>query len=205
MTYFGIIIHICIHTYIHSILAYIHTYRCICMYACICMYVYVCIYMYACICMYVYVCMYVCVYMYVYMYVYVCVCIHVYVCMHNILGGIVRGGNVLPKTGGGIVRGGIVRGGIVRGGIGPGGNVLHPLWTMFPLSCARVRAHTGRETSAHKKTRSAQKISFEKSFLHIFYAHHPIYRRVLVNVARKKFYAHTYFIKLEGTLIVDPG
>src|SRR6218665_421267 len=103
MTYFGIIIRICIHTYIHtcSILAYIHTYRCICIYACICMYVYD--YMYACICMYVYVC------------VYVCVCIHVYVCMHNILVGIVRGGNVLPKTGGGIVQVGIV---------------LHPLWTV---------------------------------------------------------------------------
>src|SRR6218665_3308677 len=38
------------------------------------------------------------------MYVYVCVCIHVYVCMHNILGEL-SGGNVLPKTGGGIVRG----------------------------------------------------------------------------------------------------
>ena len=53
-----------------------------------------------CVCM----CVYVCVY------VYVCVCIHVYVCMHTILGGIVRRGNVLPKTGGGIVRGGIVQG-----------------------------------------------------------------------------------------------
>src|SRR6218665_800088 len=81
------------------------------MYACICMYVYVCMYMYACICMYVYVymyiyvCVYVCVYMHVCMYVYVCVCIHVYVCMHNILGELCGGGNVLPKTGGGIVPG----------------------------------------------------------------------------------------------------
>src|SRR6218665_2490811 len=31
---------------------------------------------------------------------------------------------------------------------------------MFPLSCARVRAHTGRKTRAHKKTWSAQKIIF---------------------------------------------
>src|SRR6218665_4124061 len=29
---------------------------------------------------------------------------------------------------------------------------------MFPLSCARVRAHTGCETSAHKKTWRANKI-----------------------------------------------
>jgi len=55
------------------------------------MYVYVCMYMYACICMQVYVCMY--------------MCKQAYVCLHNILGGIVRGVNVLPKTGGGIVRG----------------------------------------------------------------------------------------------------
>jgi len=31
---------------------------------------------------------------------------------------------------------------------------------MFPLSC--VRAHTGREMSAHKKTWSTHKFSFEK-------------------------------------------
>jgi len=70
---------------------------------------------------------------------------------------------------------------------------------MFPLSCARVRTHTGRETSAHKKTWSAQQNFPSKKYLHIFYAHHPIYRRVLVDVAQKKFYAHTDFIKLEGT------
>jgi len=35
---------------------------------------------------------------------------------------------------------------------------------MFPLSCARARAYTGRETSAHKQTWSAHKISFEKWF-----------------------------------------
>ena len=73
------------------------------MYACISMHVYI----YVCICMYVYVCVYVCGYVCVYMYVcmYVCMCVG----MHNILGGIVRGANVLPKTGGGIVRG-IVQG-----------------------------------------------------------------------------------------------
>jgi len=62
-------------------------------------------------------------------------------------------------------------------------------------------AHS-RETSARKKTRSAQKISLQKRFLHICYARHPIYRRVLVNVAQTEFYAHTYFRKLEGTLII---
>jgi len=30
---------------------------------------------------------------------------------------------------------------------------------MFPLRCARVRAHTGREISAHENTWSAQKFS----------------------------------------------
>jgi len=38
---------------------------------------------------------------------------------------------------------------------------------MFPLSCARVRAHTGRETSAHKKT-CARKHSFQKCFCTYF-------------------------------------
>jgi len=31
-----------------------------------------------------------------------------------------------------------------------------PIWAMFPLSCVHVRAHSGRETSAHRKTGSAQ-------------------------------------------------
>ena len=62
------------------------------------------------------VCMYVC--------VCVCVCIHVYVglCMHNILGGNCPGGNVLPKTGGGIVQGGNCPGGNC-----PGGNCPTPV------------------------------------------------------------------------------
>ena len=40
--------------------------------------------------------------------------------------------------------------------------------SMFPLSCAHVRAHTGRETSAHKKTWSAHRISFQKWFFTYF-------------------------------------
>ena len=38
---------------------------------------------------------------------------------------------------------------------------------MFSLSCARVRAHTGRETRAQKKSWSAQKFSFRNVFAHI--------------------------------------
>src|SRR6218665_1083359 len=81
--------------------------------------------MYACICMYVYVCMYVCVYMYVCMYV--CMCVYAYMCMYVCITywGNCPGGNVLPKTGGGIVRGEIVRGNC-PGGNCPGGIVLHP-------------------------------------------------------------------------------
>jgi len=43
------------------------------------------------------------------------------------------------------------------------------LVAMFPLSCARACAHTGREMSTHKKTWSAHKFSCKKSVLHIFY------------------------------------
>jgi len=46
------------------------------------------------------------------------------------------------------------------------GNEKHWSTQMFPLSCARVRAHTSRKTSAHKKTWSAQNI-FPKMFVHI--------------------------------------
>ena len=42
------------------------------------------------------------------------------------------------------------------------------LESMFRLSCVHVRAHTGRETSAHKKTCSAQKNSFQKWFCTYF-------------------------------------
>ena len=65
-------------------------------YVCICMHVYVCMYMYVCMCVCMYVC--VCIHVYVCMHAYMCM----YVCMHNILGGELSGGNVLPKTGGGI-------------------------------------------------------------------------------------------------------
>src|SRR6218665_3042155 len=95
------------------------------MYACICMYVYVCMYMYACIYMYVYVCMYVCVYMYVCLYVCVCVYAYMYMYVCMIYWGNCPGGNVLPKSGGGIA------GGIVQENC-PGGVVLHP--TKDPLT-----------------------------------------------------------------------
>ena len=35
---------------------------------------------------------------------------------------------------------------------------------MFPLSCARVRAHTGHEMSAHEKTWSTHKFSYKNGF-----------------------------------------
>jgi|SRR6218665_330375 len=70
---------------------------------------------------------------------------------------------------------------------------------MFPLSCVRVQ--TGRETSARKKNWSAQQFSFKKClctyFIHVI-ANSDEFRS---NVAQKKFYAHTDFKKLEGTLV----
>ena len=43
--------------------------------------------------------------------------------------------------------------------------------SMFPLSCACVHAHTGHETSAHKKPWNAHKLlSLQKWFLHISYS-----------------------------------
>src|SRR6218665_1406867 len=60
--------------------------------------------------------------------------------------------------------------------------------SMFPLSCACVHAHTGHETSAHKKPWNVQKLlSLQKWFLHI-HTRHSKFRLVQVNVAQKKFY-----------------
>jgi len=39
---------------------------------------------------------------------------------------------------------------------------------MLPLSCAHERVHTGHETSAHKKTLSAHRCSFQKCFCTYF-------------------------------------
>jgi len=39
---------------------------------------------------------------------------------------------------------------------------------MFPLSCVPVRAHTGREMSAHKKTWSTHTFFFKNGVLPIF-------------------------------------
>jgi len=39
---------------------------------------------------------------------------------------------------------------------------------MLPLSCAHVRSHKGCEMSAHKKTWSAQNISFKNVFAYYF-------------------------------------
>ena len=49
------------YTYIHSILAYIHTGVYVCMLVYVCMYMYVCMYVYVCMCVYAYMYMYVCI------------------------------------------------------------------------------------------------------------------------------------------------
>ena len=60
---------------------------------------YVCLYMYVCMCMYVCVCVY------VYAYMYVCMSVPQYMFWGGNVRGEMSGGNVLLKTGGGIVRG----------------------------------------------------------------------------------------------------
>jgi len=49
---------------------------------------------------------------------------------------------------------------------------------MFPLNCARVRAHTKREMNARKRTWTARKCSFQKCFctyfIHVFQNTVPI-------------------------------
>ena len=62
---------------------------------------------------------------------------------------------------------------------------------MFPLSCAHVRTHTSRETSAHKKTWSTHKRSLQKCFLHIFHTRRSKYRWVPVKCCTNEIlYAH---------------
>jgi len=72
---------------------------------------------------------------------------------------------------------------------------------MYPLSCVRVCAHTRRETSAHKKTWSAHKCSFQKCFCRCFIHVVPNTYGSRLNVAQKKFFPHTDFEELEGTLV----
>jgi len=70
---------------------------------------------------------------------------------------------------------------------------------MFTLRCASVRAHTGRETSTHKKTWSIRiTVPSKNVFVHV-HARHSKLKRVQVkfNVAQRKFYAHTDLNKLE--------
>src|SRR6218665_449853 len=49
-----------------------------------------------------------------------------------------------------------------------GSDSTNRLCPMFPLSYVRVHAHTGHETSAHKKTWSAHKCSFQSCFCPYF-------------------------------------
>src|SRR6218665_836698 len=48
---------------------------------------------------------------------------------------------------------------------------------MFPLRCVRVRAHTSRETSAHKKTWSTHKCLFKKCVCTSFQIQVLLHRR----------------------------
>ena len=66
--------------------------------------------------------------------------------------------------------------------------------------CVCACMNTGCQMSAHKKTWSAHEFSFKMIFLHIFHTCRSRYRWVLLNVAHRKFCAHTDFKKLEGTL-----
>jgi len=71
---------------------------------------------------------------------------------------------------------------------------------MFILNSARVRAHTGRETSAPKNSSAhiyvPSKYVFCTYFIHVI----PNSDEFRQNVAQKNFYAHIDFKKLEGTL-----
>src|SRR6218665_1208872 len=106
---------------------------------------------------------------YIHAYLYEQIHAYVYTCKKtNIRGGVMSGGGKCPK-------------GDVQAEI-PGGNVheenvLDPP-SLFPLSCACARAHTGRKTRAHKKTWSAQKIIFYRNVLHI---HVNVQKRLWTN------------------------
>jgi len=74
--------------------------------------------------------------------------------------------------------------------------------SMFPLSCARVRAHTSRETSTHKKTWNAHKILLPKLYLHtiLFHTRRSKYRWVLVKCCTKEIlWAHRLW-KIRGNI-----
>src|SRR6218665_589273 len=71
---------------------------------------------------------------------------------------------------------------------------------MFPLSCARVPAHTGRETSAHKKTSSAHKCYLQICLLHIFHTRHSKFRRVQVKSCTKEILREHRLKRIRGTL-----
>src|SRR6218665_186737 len=75
---------------------------------------------------------------------------------------------------------------------------------MFPLSCTRVRAHTGHETSAHKKTCSAYKMFLPKMILHIFLTLHYTYRLILVRCCTKEILCAQRLEKIRGNIGRDP-
>ena len=72
-----------------------------------------------------------------------------------------------------------------------------------PSKLAHVSTHTGRETSARKKT-SAHKCSFQKCFLLIFHTFHSKFRWVLEKCCTTEILCAHRLYKLEGTLLTRP-
>jgi len=72
----------------------------------------------------------------------------------------------------------------------------------FSISCARVRARTGCETSAHKKTWSTQYDPSKNVFAHN--ARHSKFRWVQVKCCTKEIICAHRLQKLEGTLLQMP-
>ena len=77
------------------------------------------------------------------------------------------------------------------------------LESMFPLSRAWVHAHSGHETSAHKKTWSAHKIFLPKMFLHIFITLHSTYRLIEAKCCTKEIFCIHRFKKIRSSIAWD--
>jgi len=76
-------------------------------------------------------------------------------------------------------------------------------WPMFPVSCARVHAHKSRETSAHKKTWSTHKCSFQKCFC-TYFIHVIPNTWVLVKCCTKEILCAHRLWKIRGNVVLDP-
>src|SRR6218665_928403 len=74
----------------------------------------------------------------------------------------------------------------------------------FPLRCARLRAHIGHETSAHKKTWSAHKCSFQNVSAHISCTSFKI-QKSSGTMLHIRYFMRTDFEKLEPWNIGHPS